>query len=60
MNDFKGPDLPEAPVIVWFRNDLRVTDNLALSAAAQTGNPVIPVYILEDDDETVPLGDAQE
>jgi len=59
MNDFKGPDLPQAPVIVWFRNDLRVTDNLALSAASQAGNPVVPVYILEDDDETVPLGGAQ-
>ena len=60
MNDFKGLDLPEKPVIVWFRNDLRVSDNMALTAAAQTGNPVIPLYVLEKDDETVPLGGAQE
>ena len=31
--------------LVWFRRDLRVTDNAALAAAAQLGGPVIPVYI---------------
>ena len=36
------------PVIVWFRQDLRVTDNPALSAAADSGCPVLPVYILDD------------
>jgi deoxyribodipyrimidine photo-lyase len=36
------------PVIVWFRQDLRVTDNPALTAAADTGRPVLPVYILDD------------
>jgi deoxyribodipyrimidine photo-lyase len=36
------------PAIVWFRQDLRVTDNPALTAAADTGNPVLPVYILDD------------
>jgi deoxyribodipyrimidine photo-lyase len=35
-----------ATVIHWFRRDLRITDNLALSAAAESGLPVIPVYIL--------------
>ncbi|WP_448203434.1 cryptochrome/photolyase family protein [Azospirillum sp. sgz302134] len=38
-----------APVIVWFRNDLRLADNPALSAAAESGAPVIPLYIREDD-----------
>jgi deoxyribodipyrimidine photo-lyase len=33
------------PVIVWFRQDLRVADNPALVAAAQTGQPVLPVYL---------------
>lgn len=37
------------PVIVWFRQDLRVSDNPALAAAAQSGRPVIPVYILDDE-----------
>jgi deoxyribodipyrimidine photo-lyase len=36
------------PVIVWFRQDLRLTDNPALTAAANTGYPVLPVYLLDD------------
>lgn len=36
------------PVIVWFRQDLRRTDNPALAAAADSGHPVLPVYILDD------------
>jgi deoxyribodipyrimidine photo-lyase len=36
------------PVIVWFRNDLRLDDNPALAAAAATGRPVLPVYLLDD------------
>jgi deoxyribodipyrimidine photo-lyase len=38
-----------APVIVWFRQDLRLADNPALSAACESGQPVIPVYILDDE-----------
>ena len=33
--------------IVWFRQDLRITDNPALTAAAEAGK-VLPVYILDD------------
>lgn len=39
--------MPEKTVIVWFRQDLRITDNPALLAAAQAGK-VLPVYILDD------------
>ena len=35
------------PVILWFRQDLRLSDQAALAAAAGEG-PVIPVYILDD------------
>ena len=35
--------MAEAPVIVWFRNDLRLADHAALRAALQTGRPVLPV-----------------
>jgi deoxyribodipyrimidine photo-lyase len=35
------------PVIMWFRQDLRLADNPALLAAAAAG-PVIPVFILDD------------
>ena len=37
-----------APIIVWFRQDLRLSDNLALSAAVATGRPLVAVYILDD------------
>jgi len=36
------------PVIMWFRQDLRLADNAALSAAAAAG-PVICLYVLDDD-----------
>jgi len=36
------------PVLVWFRQDLRLSDQAALAAAVSEG-PVIPVYILDDD-----------
>ncbi|OYY90723.1 MAG: deoxyribodipyrimidine photolyase [Sphingomonas sp. 28-66-16] len=36
-----------APVILWFRRDLRLADQAALSAAVREG-PVIPVYVLDD------------
>ncbi len=39
----------QAPVIVWFRQDLRLADNPALSAAAEAGAPILPVYILDDE-----------
>lgn len=34
-----------APVILWFRQDLRLSDNPALEHAAASGKPVVPVYI---------------
>jgi deoxyribodipyrimidine photo-lyase len=38
-----------SPVIVWFRQDLRLADNPALCAAVATGRPVLALYILDDD-----------
>lgn len=35
--------------LVWFRNDLRLTDQPALEAALATGWPVVPVYILDEE-----------
>ncbi len=34
--------------IIWFRNDLRLTDQLAVATAASAG-PVLPVYVLDDE-----------
>ncbi|MDX1580516.1 MAG: deoxyribodipyrimidine photo-lyase, partial [Alphaproteobacteria bacterium] len=47
-----------APVIVWFSRDLRLHDHPALSAAAETGAPVIPVYVLAGEAASHPLGAA--
>lgn len=38
----------QSPIIVWFRQDLRLADNPALAAAVAEGAPVIPLYILDD------------
>ncbi|MFG1462909.1 deoxyribodipyrimidine photo-lyase [Xanthobacter sp. DSM 24535] len=40
--------MPASPALVWFRDDLRLSDNPALSCAARDGRPVAAVYILED------------
>lgn len=45
-------------VIVWFRQDLRLADHPALSAAVATGMPVIPLFIWDADGEWAP-GAAQ-
>ena len=38
-------DRAAAPFVVWFRRDLRLSDNPALEAALTAGGPVIPVFI---------------
>lgn len=37
------------PAIVWFRDDLRLADHAALQAAIATGQPILPVYVLDHD-----------
>lgn len=37
-------------VIVWFRRDLRLSDNPALAAAVATGEAILPVYVRDDID----------
>jgi len=36
-----------APVIHWFRNDLRLVENAALSAALAEGRPVVCVFVFD-------------
>jgi len=43
--------MSRSPVILWFRQDLRLRDNAALQAALATGGPILPVYILDDEGE---------
>ena len=45
------------PVIVWFRQDLRLADNPALTAAVATGEEILPLYILDD---AIRLGGASD
>ncbi|MGB1069328.1 MAG: deoxyribodipyrimidine photo-lyase, partial [Henriciella sp.] len=47
------------PNILWFRNDLRLFDNPALTAATQDAAPLICVYILETRHTDRDLGGAR-
>jgi deoxyribodipyrimidine photo-lyase len=55
---------PPSPCIVWFRDDLRLSDHPALHAASKTGAPVICLYVFEGPNNTQrepnarPLGGA--
>lgn len=57
MNKTRSHD---RPVILWFRRDLRLADNPALSRAMESGAPLICVYIRERGDAFAgALGAAQ-
>ena len=47
--DHENSMTSDRPAIVWFRQDLRTSDNPALHAASRSGRPVIPVYVLDDE-----------
>jgi deoxyribodipyrimidine photo-lyase len=47
-----------SPVIVWFREDLRLSDHPALHAAAKTGAPVLCLYVFDETGAGRPLGSA--
>ena len=44
----------KAPVILWFRRDLRLADNAAARLAADSGRPVVPVFVLDPDQPAAP------
>jgi len=45
--------------IVWFRNDLRLSDNPALVEGLRSGQAVVPVFVLDDETEGPrPIGGA--
>lgn len=42
--------MPQArPALVWFRQDLRLADNPAVHAAAQSGAPIFALYVHDDE-----------
>jgi deoxyribodipyrimidine photo-lyase len=43
----------DAPLILWFRRDLRLGDHPMLTAAVATGRPLIPVFILDPETEAI-------
>ncbi|MCA1497278.1 deoxyribodipyrimidine photo-lyase [Bradyrhizobium sp. NBAIM03] len=47
------------PVIVWFRDDLRLSDHPALHAAAKSGAPVLCLYVLDEAAGRAPGGAAR-
>ncbi|WP_394253240.1 cryptochrome/photolyase family protein [Arthrobacter pityocampae] len=48
-----------AVTLVWFRDDLRISDNPALARAAEQGDDVVACYVLDDGSEGIrPLGAA--
>ncbi len=50
--------MPET-ALVWFRNDLRLDDNPAFSAAVSSGRPVVAVYCFDEESEGIrPFGGA--
>ena len=48
-----------APLIVWFRRDLRIADNPAIYEAVKTGRPVLCLYVLETETERTMGGASQ-
>lgn len=49
----------QSPFIVWFRQDLRLADNPVLAAAAESGQSVLPLFILDEETPDVrPVGGA--
>ncbi|WP_423956260.1 deoxyribodipyrimidine photo-lyase, partial [Bradyrhizobium sp.] len=49
------------PIVVWFRDDLRLSDHPALHAASQTGAPLICLYVRDESSggrKARPLGGA--
>jgi deoxyribodipyrimidine photo-lyase len=46
------------PIIVWFRDDLRLSDHPALHTAAKAGAPVVCLYVLDEASPARALGGA--
>lgn len=47
------PSSADAPLILWFRRDLRLSDHPMLTAAVATGRPLIPVFLLDPETEAI-------
>lgn len=45
--------MTSGPTIVWLRDDLRIADNPALSAAVDRGEPIVVVFVLDEEGDGV-------
>ncbi|MBI1173135.1 deoxyribodipyrimidine photo-lyase [bacterium] len=45
--------MSDAPLILWFRRDLRLSDHPMLTEALALGRPVIPVFVLDPETEAI-------
>ena len=45
--------MTDKPLILWFRRDLRLSDQPMLTTAQATGRPLIPVFILDAETESM-------
>jgi deoxyribodipyrimidine photo-lyase len=52
-------DRSQGPVVVLFRNDFRMADNGALSAACDSGRDVVPLFVLDEANSARPAGAAR-
>ncbi len=49
-----------SPALVWFRDDLRLSDNPALDAAVAAGRPVAALFVIDEESPGLrPLGGAR-
>ena len=57
---FAAESDPSKPVLVLFRHDLRIADNGALAAAAESGKPVVCAFVFDQESQGVrPIGAAR-
>lgn len=57
--DRDGAAAAHGPSVVWLRDDLRVADNPALHAAVERGEPIVVLYVLDEESDGIrPLGGA--
>jgi deoxyribodipyrimidine photo-lyase len=45
--------MTQAPLILWFRRDLRLADHPMLAEAAATGRPLVPVFVLDPETDSI-------
>jgi deoxyribodipyrimidine photo-lyase len=53
------PSPTARPCIVWFRDDLRLSDHPALRAVSKTGAPVVCLYVLDEQSRALKPSEAR-